>query len=126
MVENRNLDYFCFFCRSLWSSTAVHCMTCGKCVEGFDHHCVIVDNCIGFNNHGAFLNFLVMFQIYSLITLVVVIICAYIYVERIIYCIENPDSDIHPCHKNYLSMILLGVCIFYIFICILQTIPLAW
>ena len=24
--ENRNLDYFCFFCRTIWSSTGVHCV----------------------------------------------------------------------------------------------------
>ena len=56
--EERNLDYFCFFCRSIWSSTGVHCMTCGKCVEGFDHHCSFINNCIGFKNHNWFLCFL--------------------------------------------------------------------
>ena len=127
MVEGRNLDYFCFFCRSLWSSTAFHCMTCGKCVEGFDHHCTIVDNCIGYNNHAAFLNFLIMFQIYSIITLIVVIIFSIIYIDRIMFCIKNGShSTENPCEKNYINMISLAVCIFYVFICIVQTLPLAW
>ena len=65
--EGRNLDYFCFFCRSLWSSTGVHCMTCGKCVEGFDHHCTFVDNCIGYKNHAVFLNFLFCGFFYQII-----------------------------------------------------------
>jgi len=61
LKEERNLDYYCFFCRTLWSSTAVHCMTCGKCVEGFDHHCMVANNCIGYKNHGLFLSWLMIF-----------------------------------------------------------------
>ena len=86
MTEGRNLDYFCYFCRTLWSSTAVHCMTCGRCVEGFDHHCMMVNSCIGYNNHAAFLNFIIVFSVYSLITLAVVIILGTIYLDRFIYC----------------------------------------
>ena len=67
--EKRNLDYFCFFCRTIWSSTGVHCMTCGTCIEGFDHHCTFVDNCIGFKNHAKFLNFLWAAFFYTLFLL---------------------------------------------------------
>ena len=58
IAEGRSLDYFCFFCRTIYSLTGTHCMTCGKCVEGFDHHCSFVNNCIGYKNHAIFLNFL--------------------------------------------------------------------
>ena len=65
--EGRNLDYFCFFCRSLWSSSSVHCMTCHRCVEGFDHHCNFVNNCIGYRNHRHFLLFLFLSLVYALL-----------------------------------------------------------
>lgn len=64
--EQRNLDYFCFFCRTLWSSSGVHCMTCGTCVEGFDHHCSFVNNCIGYKNHARFMNFLGVGLLYTI------------------------------------------------------------
>ena len=69
--ENRNMDYFCFFCRTIWSSSGVHCMTCGTCVEGFDHHCTFVDNCIGFKNHPYFLSFLGSAGIYTLFQILI-------------------------------------------------------
>ena len=65
--QKRNLDYFCFFCRTIWSSSGVHCMTCGTCIEGFDHHCTFVDNCIGYKNHAKFLNFLGCAFFYTLL-----------------------------------------------------------
>lgn len=32
-----------------------HCRQCDKCVAGFDHHCVFLNNCIGTRNYGAFI-----------------------------------------------------------------------
>lgn len=75
--ESRNLDYFCFFCRTLWSSTGVHCMTCGACVEGFDHHCTFVNNCIGYNNHARFMNFLGMAFVYCIFQILTIIMVVY-------------------------------------------------
>ena len=71
--EERNLDYFCFFCRNLWSSSTVHCMTCGKCVEGFDHHCPFINNCIGYKNHGSFLTFLFTTLFYIMVQIALLI-----------------------------------------------------
>lgn len=31
-----------------------HCRTCNKCVEGFDHHCSWLNNCIGRKNYKFF------------------------------------------------------------------------
>ena len=73
LKEDRNLEYFCFFCRGLWSNRGVHCQICGKCVEGFDHHCNFVNNCIGYRNHCIFLVFLIIFMVYSFLIFVFII-----------------------------------------------------
>jgi len=67
LKEKRNIEYFCFFCRCLWSYSGVHCQICERCVEGYDHHCNFVNNCIGFQNHSTFLSFLITFTTYVFI-----------------------------------------------------------
>ena len=63
--EQRSLDYFCFFCKTLWSSSSLHCMTCKRCVEGFDHHCIFMNNCIGYRNYTSFIVFLFLSFCYA-------------------------------------------------------------
>ncbi len=43
-----------------------HCKKCDNCVENFDHHCPWLGNCIGKNNYGYFLIFLVFCNLFSL------------------------------------------------------------
>jgi len=37
-----------------------HCRDCGYCIARMDHHCVWLDSCVGLQNHGRFLVFLVL------------------------------------------------------------------
>lgn len=37
-----------------------HCRECGYCVARMDHHCVWLDGCVGLQNHGRFVGFLVL------------------------------------------------------------------
>lgn len=34
---------------------ASHCKICNVCVLGFDHHCTVLNTCVGIRNHRAFL-----------------------------------------------------------------------
>lgn len=43
-----------------------HCRECGYCVVRMDHHCVWLDRCVGLQNHGRFILFLV-FHIVSVL-----------------------------------------------------------
>jgi len=66
IAENYHLDYVCVPCETLRPENADHCNFCNRCVQKFDHHCVFVNNCLGYRNHKWFLLFLVSFTIYMI------------------------------------------------------------
>ena len=37
-----------------------HCFYCEKCIEGYDHHCYWINNCVGKNNINLFVLFLIV------------------------------------------------------------------
>ena len=59
-----DLENFCFYCKLIKSTRTFHCMVCGKCVEKFDHHCVYINNCLGYRNHKYFMFFLGFIGVY--------------------------------------------------------------
>ncbi|MCO5572820.1 hypothetical protein L7F22_026579 [Adiantum nelumboides] len=52
LPENGNL--FCSLCNVQVSFRTKHCRVCDKCIDGFDHHCLWLNNCIGKRNYKAF------------------------------------------------------------------------
>ena len=61
---NYHLDYVCIPCGTLRPEEADHCNFCNRCVQKFDHHCVFINNCLGYRNHKWFLMFLLFFTVY--------------------------------------------------------------
>ena len=69
--KNIDLENFCFYCKVIKSVKTFHCMICGQCVEKFDHHCVYINNCLGYRNHKYFILlilFLILYVVVATIT----------------------------------------------------------
>ena len=47
---------------------ASHCGTCNNCVLGFDHHCTLLNNCVGKRNLRAFVCLLILTVLFYLMT----------------------------------------------------------
>ncbi len=56
-----------------------HCAGCNKCVSEFDHHCDWLNNCVGGQNYGYFIRFVVLYLVHT---------CGVITVE-LIYASDN-------------------------------------
>ncbi len=67
--KNIDLENFCFYCKVIKSMRTFHCQVCGKCVEKFDHHCVYINNCLGYRNHKYFFLFLLSMLLYIVISI---------------------------------------------------------
>ncbi|KAG9238912.1 DHHC palmitoyltransferase-domain-containing protein [Amylocarpus encephaloides] len=45
----------CRTCRTLKPARSKHCAICKRCISKMDHHCIFINNCVGYNNQHWFL-----------------------------------------------------------------------
>lgn len=69
---------YCETCRIYRPPRASHCRICDNCVDGIDHHCAYLHNCVGRNNYTSFIAFLV----FTVLSLAWVAIWSAIYLWR--------------------------------------------
>ena len=58
-------------CETKKTSYSKHCIICNKCIEGFDHHCYWVNNCIGKENLYLFVSFIAVVNINLVYTIAI-------------------------------------------------------
>ncbi|KAJ2077807.1 hypothetical protein H4R24_004907 [Coemansia sp. RSA 988] len=59
----------CGVCNVIVSQGTRHCKLCNMCVSGYSHHCRFLCSCIGARNYQMFYAFVLLAQIYTLLTL---------------------------------------------------------
>lgn len=52
--KHKPVPIFCPSCLLKRPVRSKHCRACRKCVGKFDHHCVWINNCVGYGNHRLF------------------------------------------------------------------------
>lgn len=52
--DYRNYTQICTICKTHVLELSKHCGYCDRCVDGFDHHCKWLNNCIGSKNYRIF------------------------------------------------------------------------
>ena len=56
-------DDICPRCEVLTTPRSQHCNICDVCVEGWDHHCPWLNNCVGAKTRNTFMLFLLSFTL---------------------------------------------------------------
>ena len=54
------INLFCPYCKIKNTYDTKHCFSCGFCIDGFDHHCSWIGNCVGHYNMNLFIFFLIV------------------------------------------------------------------
>ncbi|KAL6126436.1 hypothetical protein ACLB2K_074485 [Fragaria x ananassa] len=73
VIQSRRCDK----CSTYKPPRAHHCRVCRRCVLRMDHHCLWVNNCVGYWNYKAFFTLVLYTTIGSLYSTTIVITCAF-------------------------------------------------
>lgn len=121
------LNDYCPYCKIQKTITIKHCHVCNICVDGFDHHCNWIDNCVGINNIARFFLF-ILCTLFNLAFCYYISLIAFIYgdnykgtkiSEKKIFQDKYLDSVfgfsfiIKFQSKNLMALFIMSICIFF-------------
>jgi len=92
---------YCSKCNANKPPRAHHCKICGKCILKMDHHCVWVNNCVGWNNYKYF----ILLLNYTVVTCFTIILMIVIY-----FCIVG----VKDINANNVQLLFTGIIAFSI------------
>ena len=87
----------CETCNLTRTPKASHCNQCGHCVQGWDHHCMALNNCVGIRNFRAFVTFLVVsftFAIFMTVSCLCILLISRDYSDRNLFKIIGTVSGL--------------------------------
>lgn len=91
--KTRFRGQMCYTCHIERPIRSKHCRVCRKCVRCFDHHCPFVSTCVGGQNYGKFMLYVVLFlsaastHVAGCITYMTALHFDYLCLASTIYCI---------------------------------------
>jgi hypothetical protein len=91
LENNENILSYCPYCKIKKTNDSLHCVVCDHCVDGFDHHCFWINNCIGRNNYFMFIIFLFLLVLNLFLNIFVSIHCNIID-KKAIVIIDDEES----------------------------------
>lgn len=78
LLQTNNPNLLCFECLTQRKPKSRHCYMCNRCVESFDHHSSVMNNCIGYKNYELYFMFTASQTIYTFITVTMFITTLFI------------------------------------------------
>ncbi|CAO3650714.1 unnamed protein product [Mucor hiemalis] len=105
---------YCKTCDVYKPPRSHHCRYCGRCVLKMDHHCPWIDNCVGHDNYGHFLRFI----IYADAACFYVIVLLVGRVRAIMDAIRHFQFDSEPNTIQIVFMVMNFVLAFVVLFCV--------
>ena len=103
---------FCRTCKIYKPPLASHCAHCNVCVARFDHHCTLLNKCIGLKNERSFFALLIL-SYASAVTLVLVGLVFIFYEDMLCHAIRlETGMDVFECVSDAAIVLIMLVKIY--------------